>query len=133
MQQWVLREKSCLIGEASVADCQALVVQKSHLFTQLLLLPNLLFKIGDIEEQSINLGGPLDQDLTLEVRTEGVSLRIQAYAKLIMGHLPPALEEPVQFCAIKCISHVGCISVLLLEFPEVEDPVLPDILDSEKV
>ena len=56
MDKWVLGQECSLIDQSLMTKIQALVIGNFQFLTGLLLVLNLIFKLGDVESQSINLG-----------------------------------------------------------------------------
>ena len=56
MDKWVLGQECSLIHQSLMTKIQALVIGNFQFLTGLLLMLNLVFKLGDVESQSINLG-----------------------------------------------------------------------------
>ena len=56
MDKWVLGQECSLIDQSLMTKIQALVIGNFQFLTGLLLMLNLVFKLGDVECQSINLG-----------------------------------------------------------------------------
>ena len=111
--------------QSIVAKTKTVVVHGSELLTRLLLLLNPRFKLSNIEEKSVDLGRPLDEDAGLELRAERAILASHSLLELLVGHTAPRLEQSLHFLAVQGVSGVGGLAGLALVHGEVHAPGLP--------
>ena len=77
------------MSKTIIAETETVVIHGGKLLTCFLLLVNFLLKFSDVEEQSVNLGRPLDEDACLKLRAECSILLRHALLKLLVSYATP--------------------------------------------
>ena len=124
----VLREVGGLVLQARISCSQALVIHEGKSFSGLLLLPDLVFKLGNIEHESIDLSGPLDQYLTLKVHSESALLSLHPHLEFRVCDSAPILKQTIHLLSVQSVPHISSLTGLALVDTEVIPPRLHDSL-----
>ena len=104
VQERVLRQLLCLMRQASVTHRQRFIVSLCQFFTVLLLLLDPFFKFSCVEKKSVNLGRPLNEDLTFKLSAESGSLILKTCLELRLDDTTPGHEKARNFLAVQRVA-----------------------------
>ena len=115
----------CLFVQLGDTHVEAVLVGVREFFSGHLLKLDLLFELGHIHEEVVDLAGPLDEHAALELLSENFLLGLHAFFEPHMGHSTPAAKQETHLPAAQPVCSVGGYTVLARLEHSVDVPVAP--------